>query len=191
MVVKRVIEKMFKILTNPRLFWQRYNFDSLTEKDLFGRIFPLQMSAFFLIVLFGTALNRMPETGFWLSLISSLDITILFSVSVLIVNNLAYKLCGFYVDVNYVKSSVFVFVGMLPFFIVYALLTVFPSLFFFGIFGFYALYVMYFGALYFLKVPNDNILLFLILSVILVVTGFVVAGTIHVIIMDMFSNLLG
>ncbi|MBR4349968.1 MAG: hypothetical protein IKP99_04510, partial [Bacteroidales bacterium] len=64
MVVKSVIGKMMKIFANPRHYWQRYEFSSMTAKDLHGKVYPVLMSIFFVIVLFGSALNRMPEEGF-------------------------------------------------------------------------------------------------------------------------------
>ena len=61
MVVKSVMGKMMKIFVNPRHYWQRYEFSSLTAKDLHGKVYPVLMSIFFVIVLFGSGCSRGPS----------------------------------------------------------------------------------------------------------------------------------
>ena len=180
--------KMAKIFVNPRLFWQRYEFSSLTAKDLHGKVYPVLMSIFFVIVLFGSALNRMPEEGFPIVLLDTVVITLLFVLTYLMVSFLENWICRMYGNIEYRKSSMLLLESMLPFYILYAILAVFPSLFFFWVLVAYGLYIMYFGALYFLKISDDRVIIFMILSVLLVVLGLAVAQTLDGIIMGFFVD---
>ena len=188
MVVKSVIGKMAKIFVSPRIYWQRYDFSSLTAKDLHSKIFPLLMSAFFAIVLFGSALNHMPEEGFPIVLLDSVAITLLFALTYFLVSFLENWICRMYGSIEYRKSSLFLMECMLPFYLLYAVLEVFPSLFFLWILVAYSLYLMYFGALYFLKVAEDRVIIFMILSVLVIVLGVAVAQTLDGIIMGFFVD---
>ena len=188
MVVKSVIGKMAKVLANPRLFWQRYSFDTLSVKDLHGKVFPIVMSAFFAILLFGTSLHFMPEPdwGFGRVLVDCIVKCLMYSLSYFLFSYIEYKICSFYDRGNYTKTSLFVLEVMLPFYLVYSLLAVFPSLIFLAVLFLYSLYVMYFGVVYFLKI-NDGATAFFILSTIIVVSGIVVSETLHGVIMDMLA----
>lgn len=188
MVVKSAIGKMAKIFVSPRLFWQRYEFSSLTAKDLHGKVFPMLMSAFFAIVLFGSALNRMPDEGFPIVLLDTFVITLLFAMTYFLTTFLENWICRMYGNIEYRKSSLFLLECMLPFYILYAVLSVFPSLFFLWVLVVYSLYLMYFGALYFLKVAEDRVIIFMILSVLVIVLGVAVSQTIDGIIMGFFVN---
>ncbi len=179
---------MAKIFVSPRLFWQRYEFSSLTAKDLHGKVFPMLMSAFFAIVLFGSALNRMPDEGFPIVLLDTFVITLLFAMTYFLTTFLENWICRMYGNIEYRKSSLFLLECMLPFYILYAVLSVFPSLFFLWVLVVYSLYLMYFGALYFLKVAEDRVIIFMILSVLVIVLGVAVSQTIDGIIMGFFVN---
>jgi hypothetical protein len=186
MVVKSVIGKIVKILVNPRLFWQRYDFSSLKTKDLQGKVYPLIMAGFFAIVLFGSALNRMPDEFFGWILLDTFVISILLSISFFLIGYLEYWLCRSFGIATYCKALVFLLVSMLPFYLLYAVLSIFPSLFFLWILVLYSLYVMYFGALYFLKIPGDRIVIFIILSVLLMVLGIALSVTLDGVFMGLF-----
>ena len=188
MVVKSVIGKMMKIFANPRHYWQRYEFSSMTAKDLHGKVYPVMMSIFFVIVLFGSALNRMPEEGFPIVLLDTVIITLFFALTYLLVSFLENWICRLYGNIEYRKSSMLLLESMLPFYMLYAILAVFPSLFFFWVLVAYGLYLMYFGALYFLKIQEDRVIVFMILSVLLVVLGIAVSLTLDGIIMGFFLN---
>lgn len=188
MVVKNVIVKMAKIFVSPRLFWQRYEFSSLTAKDLHGKVYPVLMSAFFAIVLFGSALNRMPEEGFPIVLLDSVVITLLFALTYFIVTFLENWICRMYGGIEYRKSSIFLLECMLPFYLLYAVLAVFPSLFFLWILVAYCLFLMYFGALYFLKVAEDRVIIFMILTALAIVLGVAVSLTLDGIVMGFFVD---
>lgn len=188
MVVKNVIVKMTKIFVSPRIYWQRYDFSSLTAKDLHGKVYPLLMSAFFAIVLFGSALNRMPEEGFPIVLLDSVVITLLFALTYFIVTFLENWICRMYGGIEYRKSSIFLMECMLPFYLLYAILAVFPSLFFLWILVAYGLFLMYFGALYFLKVAEDRVIIFMILTVLAIVLGVAVSLTLDGIVMGFFVD---
>ncbi len=188
MVVKSVIGKMMKIFANPRHYWQRYEFSSMTAKDLHGKVYPVLMSIFFVIVLFGSALNRMPEEGFPIVLLDTVIITLFFALTYLLVSFLENWICRLYGNIEYPKSSLLLLESMLPFYMLYAILAVFPSLFFFWVLVAYGLYLMYFGALYFLKIQEDRVIVFMILSVLLVVLGIAVSLTLDGIIMGFFLN---
>ena len=188
MVVKNVIGKMAKIFVSPRIYWQRYEFSSLTAKDLHGKIFPMLMAVFFAIVLFGSALNRMPEEGFPVVLLDTVVITLLLALTYFLVSYLENWICRMYGNIEYRKSSLFLMECMLPFYLLYAVLAVFPSLFFLGVLVAYSLYLMYFGAIYFLKVAEDRVIIFMILSVLVIVLGVAVSQTIDGIIMGFFVD---
>ena len=188
MVVKSVIGKMAKIFVSPRIFWQRYEFSSLTAKDLHGKVYPVLMSAFFAIVLFGSALNRMPEEGFPIVLLDSFVITMLFALTYFLVTFLEKWICRMYGNIEYRKSSLFLLECMLPFYLLYAVLAVFPSLFFLWVLVAYSLFLMYFGAIYFLKVEEDRVIIFMILSVLVIVLGVAVSQTLDGIIMGFFVD---
>ena len=188
MVVKSVIGKMVKIFVSPRLFWQRYEFSSLTAKDLNGKVYPVIMSIFFAIVLFGSALNRMPEEGFPIVLLDTVVITLLFALTYFLVSFLESWVCRMYGSIEYRKSSLFLLECLLPFYLLYAVLAVFPSLFFLWILVAYSLYLMYFGAIFFLKVAEDRVIIFMILSVLLIVLGVAVTQTLDGIIMGFFVD---
>lgn len=179
---------MAKIFVSPRLFWQRYEFSSLTAKDLHGKVYPLLMSAFFAVVLFGSALNRMPEEGFPIVLLDSVVITLLFALTYFIVTFLENWICRMYGGIEYRKSSIFLLECMLPFYLLYAVLAVFPSLFFLWILVAYCLFLMYFGALYFLKVAEDRVIIFMILTVLAIVLGVAVSLTLDGIVMGFFVD---
>lgn len=183
MVVKSVIGKMAKVLANPRIFWQRYTFDTLTARDLHGKVFPIVMSAFFVILLFGTALNRMPEMGFPLVLVDCLVKCLMYVATYFVFGFLENKMSGLYDRADYVKTSVFMLEVMIPFYLVYSILAVFPSLIFLAVLFLYSLYVMYFGVVHFLKII-DGVVSYVILSTIIMVSGIVVAETLHGILMD-------
>ena len=70
----------------------------------------------------------------------------------------------------------------------YAVLAVFPSLFFLWVLVAYGLYLMYFGALYFLKVDEDRVIIFMILTVLVIVLGLAVSQTLDGIIMGFFVD---
>ena len=188
MVVKSVIGKMAKIFVSPRIYWQRYEFSSLTARDLHGKIFPMLMAVFFAIVLFGSALNRMPDDGFPIVLLDTVVITLLFALTYFLVSFLESWICRMYGNIEYRKSSLFLLECMLPFYILYAVLSVFPSLFFLWILVVYGLYLMYFGALSFLKVSEDRVIIFMILTALLIVLGVAVSQTIDGIIMGFFVD---
>jgi len=188
MVVKSVIGKMAKIFVNPRLFWQRYEFSSLTAKDLHAKVFPVLLFVFFAIVLFGSALNRMPEEGFVLILIDTLAISLLFAATYFLMTFLVHWLCRIYGNIQYPKSSLLLLESMLPFYLLYALLAVFPSLFFLWVLVAYGLYIMYFGALSFLKIQEDRIIIFMILTVLIIVLGVAVSQVLDGIIMGFFLD---
>ena len=188
MVVKKVIGKMVKIFVNPRLFWQRYEFSSLTAKDLNGKVYPVIMSAFFAIVLFGSALNHMSDDGFPIVLLDTFVVTLLFAMTYFLVGFLENRICRMSGNIEYSKTSLFVLECMLPFYLLYALLSVFPSLFFIWVLVVYSLYIMYYGALYFLKVGEDRVVIFMILSVLIIVFGVAVTQTLEGIIMGFFEN---
>ncbi len=179
---------MAKIFVSPRLFWQRYEFSSLTAKDLHGKVYPVLMSAFFAIVLFGSALNRMPEEGFPIVLLDSVVITLLFALTYFMVTFLENWICRMYGGIEYRKSSIFLMECMLPFYLLYAILAVFPSLFFLWILVAYGLFLMYFGALYFLKVAEDRVIIFMILTVLAIVLGVAVSLTLDGIVMGFFVD---
>ena len=188
MVVKNVIVKMAKIFVSPRIYWQRYDFSSLTAKDLHGKVYPLLMSAFFAVVLFGSALNRMPEEGFPIVLLDTVVITLLFALTYFLVSFLANWICRMYGGIEYRKSSIFLLECMLPFYLLYAVLSVFPSLFFLWVLVAYGLYLMYFGSQYFLKIAYDKVVIFMIMSVLVIVLGVAVAQTLDGIIMGFFVD---
>lgn len=179
---------MAKIFVSPRLFWQRYEFSSLTAKDLHGKVYPVLMSAFFAIVLFGSALNRMPEEGFPIVLLDSVVITLLFALTYFMVTFLENWICRMYGGIEYRKSSIFLMECMLPFYLLYAILAVFPSLFFLWILVAYGLFLMYFGALYFLKVAEDRVIIFMILTALAIVLGVAVSLTLDGIVMGFFVD---
>ena len=188
MVVKSVIGKMAKIFVSPRIYWQQYEFSSLTAKDLHGKIFPMLMAVFFAIVLFGSALNRMPEEGFPVVLLDTVVITLLLALTYFLVSFLENWICRMYGNIEYRKSSLFLMECMLPFYLLYAVLAVFPSLFFIWVLVAYSLYLMYFGAIYFLKVAEDRVIIFMILSVLVIVLGVAVSQTIDGIVMGFFID---
>ena len=188
MIVKSVIGKMAKIFVSPRIYWQRYDFSSLTVKDLHGKVYPMLMSAFFVILLFGSALNRMPEEGFPIVLLDTVVVSLLFVLTYFMVTLLEKWICRMYGNIEYRKSSFFLLECMLPFYLLYAVLSVFPSLFFLWVLVAYSLYIMYFGAIYFLKVAEDRVIIFMILSVLVIVLGLAVAQTIDGIIMGFFVD---
>ena len=179
---------MAKIFVSPRIFWQRYEFSSLTAKNLHGKVYPVLMSAFFAIVLFGSALNRMPEDGFPIVLLDTVVITLLFALTYFMATFLENWICRMYGNIEYSKSSLFLLECMLPFYMLYAVLSVFPSLFFLWVLVAYGLYLMYYGALYFLKVADDRVIIFMILSVLVIVFGLAVAQTLDGIIMGFFVD---
>ena len=179
---------MAKIFVNPRIFWQRYDFSSLTAKDLHGKVYPILMTAFFAIVLFGSALNRMPEEGFPIVLLDTFIVTLLFALTYFLVGFLENLVCRMYGNIAYCKSSIFLVESLLPFYMLYAVLSVFPSLFFLWILVAYSLYLMYFGAIYFLKIAKDRVIIFMVLSVLLIVLGVAVSLTIDGIIMALFMD---
>lgn len=187
MVVKSVIGKMAKIFVSPRIYWQRYEFLSLSFKDLHSKIFPMLMAAFFAIVLFGSALNRMPEEGFPIVLLDTVVITLLFALTYFLTTFLENWICRMYGNIDYRKSSLFLLECMLPFYLLYAVLSVFPSLFFLWVLVAYGLYLMYFGALYFLRVDEDKVIIFMILTVLVIVLGVAVSQTLDGIIMGFFE----
>ena len=179
---------MAKIFVSPRIYWQRYEFSSLTAKDLHGKIFPMLMAVFFAIVLFGSALNRMPEEGFPVVLLDTVVITLLLALTYFLVSFLENWICRMYGNIEYRKSSLFLMECMLPFYLLYAVLAVFPSLFFIWVLVAYSLYLMYFGAIYFLKVAEDRVIIFMILSVLVIVLGVAVSQTIDGIVMGFFID---
>jgi hypothetical protein len=65
---------------------------------------------------------------------------------------------------------------------------VFPSLFFLWILVAYGLFLMYFGALYFLKVAEDRVIIFMILTVLAIVLGVAVSLTLDGIVMGFFVD---
>ena len=179
---------MAKIFVSPRIYWQQYEFSSLTAKDLHGKIFPMLMAVFFAIVLFGSALNRMPEEGFPVVLLDTVVITLLLALTYFLVSFLENWICRMYGNIEYRKSSLFLMECMLPFYLLYAVLAVFPSLFFIWVLVAYSLYLMYFGAIYFLKVAEDRVIIFMILSVLVIVLGVAVSQTIDGIVMGFFID---
>ncbi len=178
-------------MANPRLFWQRYDFESLSAKDLHGKVYPLIILVFFLITLFGSALNNMADNGFMLVLFDVFVTCVLLSAAYVLSAFLQYKVCNFYEQISYVKAAVYSLMGIMPYYLIYALLSIFPSLFFLWVMVAYCLFVMYFGARYFLKIPEEKIMIFVILSVIINLFGIVLVRMFDVIIIDMAFNIVG
>lgn len=191
MAVKSVIGKMVKVMVNPRLFWQRYDFESLSAKDLHGKVYPLIILAFFLITLFGSTLNSMADNGFSLVLLDVFVNCIMLSAAYVLSAYVQYKVCNLYGPTIYVKSAVYSLMGIMPYYLIYALLSIFPSLFFLWILVAYCLFVMYFGAKHFLKISEEKLLIFVILSVVINILGIVLAILFDFFIIDMAFSIVG
>ena len=179
---------MAKIFVSPRLFWQRYEFSSLTSKVLNGKVFPILISLFFAFLLLGWSLNRIPGEGFLIVLLDSFVATLMFSLTYFLVSFIEHRLCRLYVNVDYSKSSMFLMESMLPFYLLYVVYALFPSLIFLWILILYSLYIMYFGALYYLKIQAEKIVLFMILSSLLMVSGIMVSITLDGVIMGLITG---
>ncbi|MCF0207733.1 MAG: hypothetical protein HUK15_09930 [Bacteroidales bacterium] len=178
--------KLLKVQTNPRLFWQRYPFDKTTISTLLFKVLPLFMLAFFAVVLFGKSLNILEDYGFLSVLLQTIIVSILFYATFLLIGFAQFGLCNLYGATSKTQAYIFSISALLPFLLVYALLEIFPSLIFFWLLVVYSLYVMYFGALHFLKISQDKILLFIVITVIINTLGLTIAQTINSFILNLF-----
>lgn len=190
MNVINIIGKMIRIFVNPLRNWRSEELASIRIKDLHGKVFPLLMVAFFAIVLFGSAMNHIPEVGFAMVLADALIRCSLFSVIYFLLSFIEYRLCRMYVDVNYTQSSLLLLETLLPFYLLYAFLSVFyyPALRFLWILVAYCIVIIYYGSVDFLKVQKDKSLIFIILSMLLILFYIVMSLTLDEIFKGVLLN---
>lgn len=190
MVAKRVIINIFKILLNPRLFWQRYTFDKLTTDVFYSNVFSVFMLGFFLATLLGNTINMLAESGFLLTAVYSLSYCILHGLAFIVASFIEYRYCRFYLPASYSKVAVFSFTSLLPFYLLFAAISILPKMWFMIVFALYGLSVVYFGALYFLKIPRNNISIFTVITAIILCSGVLIAYALQGIIMDSITSII-
>lgn len=186
MQIKNIATRFSKVLLNPKVYWRMLDLEVASADVLCKKIMPIMMAVEFSFILFGAAINDLSETNIWLLALDSLLLCLLFFAFYIVEVFITKLISSAFSNVTKYQIYVYVLVNSLPLYLVVAVSAIFPSLIFLWLFCGYIPYLMYCGAKSFLRVENDNMLIFMILNVLVFALGTFFSFCIRNVIMNLF-----
>lgn len=175
MNVIALTNKFSKILLNPVQGWKDVEFSTLSLQKVFFPFYFGVVLLMFVARLIGKALMYLSVSSIELIIVYALvnfavDI-LFFFVLVLSINAILpyYKL-----KADKTKIAILLMVSLLPFYSALMILNMFPSLFFLGLISLYSGFVLYSGLLNYIKIDKDEINIFFIINMLIIIGVYLV-----------------
>lgn len=165
-------ENIRKILLNPVSGWQDIEVPKTSLKSFFSKHVLFILSIVFVARFLGESFKLLPVSSmlhiFTYSLLSFVWEILALYTSIYVINLI---ISGYNVTKSNSISNVtyLVYYSLIPYYFSVALVTLFPSMYFFAVITVYGFVLFWFGLKHFFKFTNDDLLIFYIISSILII----------------------